>query len=220
MCYEWYNDRAKVASDTVIGQSSNQAHPDIGAVRHRTFRPKLHVTHPSTPTLTRPHGRPFPEFTALASWLVSGRFSATCVSHAIRLPPPPSPPSHGLETRTGISLVTVQVQIVRASRRFDVLITLHRFNPLGPPAPLLRLRPASIGLQHPLHPDHPWRELDVDKRYVGAKEEGSCGVCGINNRADLILEFFRVADLVRLLLRLEVVVECRDNMAVDLGDRG
>lgn len=137
------------------------------------------------------------------------------VSYAIPLLPPSL---HGLGTPTGISLIAVQVQIVRASRRFDVFVGLDRFDPLGPPATLLRLRPASIRLQHALHPDHPRRELDIDKGNVGTKEEGTRRVCGIDNRADLVLEFFGVADLVRLLLRLEIVVERGDDMTVDLDD--
>lgn len=99
-----------------------------------------------------------------------------------------------------------------------MFVGLDRFNPLGPPATLLWLRPASIRLQHAVHPDHPWRELDIDKGNTRTKEEGTRRVCGIDNRADLLLQFLGVADLVRLLLRLEVVVECGDHMTVNLDD--
>ena len=100
-----------------------------------------------------------------------------------------------------------------------MLVRLDRRDPLGPPASLLRLRPPSIGFQHAVHPDHPRRELNINKGDATTKEKWACCVCGIDDRGDLSLEFFGVADLVRLLLRLEIMVESWDDVTVDLDGK-
>ena len=122
----------------------------------------------------------------------------------------------GKGTRTSISLITIQIQLLVGRRRPDRLVVLDRLQP-GPPATAeLRVRPAAVGLQDAREAEHPGGELHVDEGDVRAEEEGPVRVRGVDDLGDFRLQLFGVLDLLVELLGLQVAVEGRDDVAVEL----
>lgn len=72
---------------------------------------------------------------------------------------------------TGISLITIQIQLIPAGCRLYPVVPLNRIHPPSPPTALLRLRPTAIRLEHTPHSDYPRRDLDVDKRDGGPEKK-------------------------------------------------
>ena len=177
---------------------------------HNSMLNKQHHTNALTGTTAQ--GSPLPEFTALATWLVSGRFSV--LNHQ-------SPNSHKTDfsciSLTSISLIAIQIQLIPTRRRLDPLIPFNSVHPASPARARLRVGPATIRFQHALHADDPRRHLDVDEGDGGAEEEGAGGVGRVDEFGDLEFEVFGGVDLLLGVLRLEVLVEYGDDVAVDLG---
>lgn len=119
---------------------------------------------------------------------------------------------------TSISLIAIQIKIIPTRRRLDPLIRLNSIHPSCPARPRLRIRPATIRLQHASHANHPRCHLNIDKGDGGAEEEGAGGVGRLKEFGDLEFEVFGGVDLLLGVLRLEVLVEYGDDVAVDLGN--
>lgn len=77
---------------------------------------------------------------------------------------------------TCVSLVTIQIQLIRTHGRLYALMPLNRIHQLAPAAARLGLRPPAIRLQDAVEADDPRCELDVDVGDVTAEEEGPDGV--------------------------------------------
>jgi len=162
--------------------------------------------------ITTAQGKPLPEFTALATWLVSGRFSV--VTHqSVTISQKANISCISL---TGISFVAIQIQLIPTRRRLHPFIPLNRIHPCCPASAGLWIRPATVRLQHASHADYPRRHLDVDEGDVGAEEEGAGGVCRVDEFRYLEFQVFCGVDLFLGVLRLEVLVEYGDDVAVDL----
>lgn len=77
---------------------------------------------------------------------------------------------------TGISLIAVKIQLVRASCRLDMLIGLNRINPCCPPASRLGVWPATVGFEHSAQPEDPRGDLDVHKGDGRSQEKWTFGI--------------------------------------------
>ena len=119
---------------------------------------------------------------------------------------------------TSISLIAIQIKLIRARRCLHVLIHLNRLHPSRPAAIGLWLRPATIGLQHAVETDNPRRDLHIHERHIPAQEEGPGRVGGVDQFSDFGLELFGVRGLLRGVLLLQEAVEAGDYMAVYLRE--
>lgn len=81
-------------------------------------------------------------------------------------------------------------------------IVLNGIYPFSPTAPRLRFRPCAVGLKHTVETNHPGCHLDIDEGYVFSEEEWSFFVGGIDELANLRLEFFCILDLIFRILFL------------------
>ena len=86
-----------------------------------------------------------------------------------------------------ITLVGIDVKIIRTSRIADMFIALDRVQPPTPSATRCWIGPATIVLQDSSQTDHPRGELNVYKRDVGTEEEGALRVALLDNLGYLIL---------------------------------
>lgn len=68
---------------------------------------------------------------------------------------------------TGVSLVAIEIELVRASRRTNMLVRFDRIHPSSEPTTGLSIRPAPIGFQHASQSQNPRRRLDVHEGYLG-----------------------------------------------------
>nr|POE47387.1 hypothetical protein CFP56_00718 [Quercus suber] len=116
----------------------------------------------------------------------------------------------------GIPLIAVEVELIIARRLPDRLVALERLHPPLPATARLGLRPAAVGLQHRPHAHHPRRNLDVHERHLGAEEIWASGIRGVDELRDRFGQFRGEARLLAGLLRLEVAVEGRDDVPVDV----
>lgn len=161
-----------------------------------------------TGTTYKSQGRLRPELIALATWEVFGRFSVICGKLACY--------KGRARTLTGISLVAVEVELVRAGRRPDVLVGLDCIHPDGQPTAVLAIRPAPIGCQHPPQSKNPRSGLDVHKRDLRTHEKGPARVRYIKQLVESVPQLLRMGDLFLLLLLLKHAVEVRHNVPVNL----
>ena len=59
--------------------------------------------------------------------------------------------------------------------------------------------------------------MDIDVGELVTKEEGTLGVCDLDNLVDFLLQLGNIVELFGEGLLLQDAVEERDNIAVDLG---
>lgn len=177
------------------------------------------------------YGNGRPELIALANIDVPGRLSIKPVSHDTHihtLTHTQPPRNKQVKNRVGkkgpkhtsISLITIQIQLIRAGGSHDLIIHLHGLDPRGPATAALRIRPPAIRLQHATKPQHPGGELDVDERDAGTQEERSVHVRRVDKLADPVFEFLSVFDLFLEVLFLEEAVEAGDYVAAYLEYNG
>ena len=122
---------------------------------------------------------------------------------------------------TRIPLIAIYVQLISACRRLHPLIFLDGIHPAFPSAAFLRLRPPPVRSEDSAHAEDPRRDVHVHKGNRGAEEKGTGGIGGGDEFAEFVAELAGKAGLVGGLLGLEVAVEGRDDVAVDLdGGRG
>jgi hypothetical protein len=115
-----------------------------------------------------------------------------------------------------IPLVAVQIQLVRARGRLHTRLIIDSINPRLPSTSFLGLGPASVRTQHASQPQHPRRDLYVNKRDLRTEEERA-GLVGCRDEfVDLIAELLGVRDLVVLILCLQELVEHGDHVAIDV----
>lgn len=145
---------------------------------------------------------------------MSGRFSV--VTH--QSVPTSQNPHISSISLTGISLIAIQIQLIPTRRRLDPLIPLNGIHPACPARTGFWIGPATVRLQHASQANHPWSHLDVDEGDSGAEEEGAGRVGRVDEFGDLEFQVFGGVDLLLGVLRLEVLVEYGDDVAVDLGD--
>lgn len=145
---------------------------------------------------------------------MSGRFSV--VTHQ-SVPNSPKPHISSISL-TGISLIAIQIQLIPARRRLHPLIPLNGIHPACPARARLWIGPATVRFQHASHANDPRRHLDVDEGDGGAQEEGARGVGRVDEFGDLEFQVFGGVDLLLGVLRLEVLVEYGDDVAIDLED--
>jgi hypothetical protein len=118
--------------------------------------------------------------------------------------------------RTGISLITVQIQIICACGGLDMFIPFDSVHPRGPSTSSLRIRPTPIGLQYSTQSEHPGRELDIDKRNIRTEKVWPVDMRGIDEFADILPEFFRIIVLFFGILFLQETVKTRDYVSIYL----
>lgn len=85
---------------------------------------------------------------------------------------------------TGIALVTVEVQLVGASCRLDMLVVFNCIHPSRQSTSLFGIRPLAVWFHDPFQPDYPWRSLDIDKIHLRAHEKWSLGMCRFQQLVD------------------------------------
>jgi len=118
--------------------------------------------------------------------------------------------------RTGVSLITVQIQIICTRGGLDMFIPLNSVHPCRPSTPPLRIRPTPIGLQYSAESEHPRRELDINKGNTRTEEVWPVDMRGIDEFVDLFFEFFGKPMLFFGFLFLKEAIKARDDMAIYL----
>lgn len=117
---------------------------------------------------------------------------------------------------TGISLIAVVVQLVRASCRLHMRISLDCIHPDGQPASLLGIWPSSVWFQDPPQPNDPRCSLNVHKGHLRAHEEGPRSMRYLEQLLHRISQLLCLLDLFLLVLLLQYTVETRHDMPIDL----
>jgi hypothetical protein len=121
------------------------------------------------------------------------------------------------EILTGISLVAVQVQLIRASCCLNMLVGLNSVHPSRQSASLLGIRPASVRLQNSSQSNDPRGGLNVYKGHLRAHEERSFGMCHFQQLLQGLPQFLRFLNLLLLVLLLQHTVETGHNVSVNLN---
>lgn len=117
---------------------------------------------------------------------------------------------------TGISLIAVMVQLVRAGCRLHMLVGLDCIHPRGQPGSLLSIWPSSVWFQHPPQPNDPRGSLNVHKGHLRAHEEGPLGMRRFEQLLHRVSQLLCLLDLFLLVLLLQYTVETRHDMPIDL----
>jgi hypothetical protein len=115
-----------------------------------------------------------------------------------------------------VTLIAVNIKIIRAGRSLDMLIIFNGVEPKAPSASRSWILPASVVFHDSAQPDHPGRKLDVNKGEMWTKEEGTIGIAGCNNLLNLVLQLLCVLGLLVKVLSLKQLIERRYNTPIDL----
>lgn len=121
-----------------------------------------------------------------------------------------------MQKLTSISLIAIQIKFIRTSRRPHKLIIFNRLDPLPKPTSWFRVRPPPIRFQHFIQSYDPRRELHIDESEGGTEEEGAVFICCFDEFVDLSFEVLGFFGLEIGCLGLDVVVECWNDVAIDL----
>jgi hypothetical protein len=128
------------------------------------------------------------------------------------------PKEKKVEIRTGISLIAVQIQLIRAGCRLNMLVGLDRIYPRRQSASLVGIWPTPIRFQDPPQPKNPWRRLNVYEGHLRAHKEGPFRMRYLEQLLHRFSQLLRLLDLFLLVLLLQYTIETRHDMPIDLND--
>ena len=120
------------------------------------------------------------------------------------------------KTLTRISLIAIDIQLIRAGSCLDAFIVLDGFDPARPTTTSFRFRPAAVRRQYLSQPNDPRCELNVHEGNVRAKKERAGLICGFNDLLDSFCELLCLFDLTDTVVSLQQAVEVRQDLAIDV----